>query len=1287
MKYRSLVLYILLILLVVPFNKGLAQVVESAQKITLPVPPSTNLQITNGQVVRYKSSVEIEILPETDIQEGADVIFEIGPVLSPATMKMNWITARVFDPSGVLLGESKKFYDFKGSITQSLVANLTAQKVLVNQVVNDIYGRPVLTSLAAPKAVYDFNYADDFLTYNYSNFDRPSNRNNPQPVSNTEPGSLGWYYSNNNTWESRVPATGFPYSRVEYYNDGSRAQKSIAGIGEAFRLGQGHESRTFTAPVYDELSFYAYIRNRFFTATEMGQMPEQLYSGATQTVQVDASGQYTIVIQDRDGRLLMTARPGTALTGSNSILISKDKAYYFVLSTPSAINIGSNATLINMTTGLQVSTSGTLPVGYYKLLPNDVLMQLGYSFGFSEISFYYYNQLGQLKAVIPPRGVAKLLTSEIDSYASKENIPFITLNEFDTKGRVKSSFNPEQGKSEFVYRTDGKPRFSQDARQRATAGNPYSYINYDYYDRVVESGEFFPGSGGIVFNPAGMANADINAPGGGLGTGTKAGWLKTTYDNPLSTGITGYDQNPYYLGGVVSYTENIGGAKTWFNYDEHGQVLWTVMDLPGIGKKTIDYTYNGAEDVIKTVYQKNTAAETFVHYYEYDLDQRLSAVYTNTTDDPGTKIVQAKYYHYLHGPLKRKELGGNVQGIDYTYTAQGWLKAMNHASRDLDPSQDGISGVNAGFARDAIGLNLEYYSGDYTRSGANIGSVSPSSVIAPDQYSGNIKAMGWHSRKPSSVISLEGAGIENTTMYAFSYDNKYQLNAATWGTPDYNTQGFAASSAFGENNMSYDIHGNLQALNRTNAAGTLTDNFTYNYFTNSDKLQSISNGGAAFKSFSYDQTGKLNNETNASGPARYMKYNENDQMEGVYADAGFTQPVITYQYNERGIRTVKKDWINNLTTYYISDLNGNDIAIYEQVGAGAAVLTEQPLYAVNRIGVFMKQAAGYDYELTDHLGSIRAIIDRTKQIKWYSDYYPYGYRLREGGTRYRTGFQGKYSEFDNETGWNSFDMRMYDSRMARWLSPDPKEQYYSSYVGMGNNPVNGVDKDGAEWEKLKADWYRLWHGGEVVRLSNGYAVIKGPNAMVWRFKNLIPGTITFRTKATLTAGLQAGVSLNSRDKDDPNSVKDDPKDKLEYEFKINFGSVRVLEVEQDLANSREEKKLTYMGDGSNLKWKHGISVTGKLGKLEAGGSRSIEYETYSGYNGPRYVEGTANEKGKITVIKKIWGIDPLVKPTVKAESNPQPSPGPKKEFYGIDFSTSAMLLLGVDLDVRIGVEY
>ncbi|HRO46363.1 RHS repeat-associated core domain-containing protein, partial [Agriterribacter sp.] len=80
-------------------------------------------------------------------------------------------------------------------------------------------------------------------------------------------------------------------------------------------------------------------------------------------------------------------------------------------------------------------------------------------------------------------------------------------------------------------------------------------------------------------------------------------------------------------------------------------------------------------------------------------------------------------------------------------------------------------------------------------------------------------------------------------------------------------------------------------------------------------------------------------------------------------------------------------------------------------------------------------------------------------------YYPYGMVITPqttGTNDYRYGYQGQYAEKDPETDWNAFELRMYDSKIARWLSVDPKGQFHSPYVSMGNDPVGLTDPDGGK---------------------------------------------------------------------------------------------------------------------------------------------------------------------------------------------------------------------------------
>ncbi len=66
-----------------------------------------------------------------------------------------------------------------------------------------------------------------------------------------------------------------------------------------------------------------------------------------------------------------------------------------------------------------------------------------------------------------------------------------------------------------------------------------------------------------------------------------------------------------------------------------------------------------------------------------------------TSKEPNT--LQAKYYYYQYGSLKRVEIADNLEGIDYVYTINGWLKSINNP--------DGTS-ENANFAEDIFAMGL-----------------------------------------------------------------------------------------------------------------------------------------------------------------------------------------------------------------------------------------------------------------------------------------------------------------------------------------------------------------------------------------------------------------------------------------------------------------------------------------------------------------------------------------------------------------------------------------------------
>ena len=142
------------------------------------------------------------------------------------------------------------------------------------------------------------------------------------------------------------------------------------------------------------------------------------------------------------------------------------------------------------------------------------------------------------------------------------------------------------------------------------------------------------------------------------------------------------------------------------------------------------------------MYQKDELDE-FTHEYEYDELNRLTEVFTSRDDIHWTR--EAHYHYYDYGPLARTELGQyKVQGQDFAYTINGWLKTMNGSTLDKtrDIGGDGNSGyltnntsVHSGVARDINAYTIGYFEGDYTAIGTSL--MEMSSVLGDDFHTAN----------------------------------------------------------------------------------------------------------------------------------------------------------------------------------------------------------------------------------------------------------------------------------------------------------------------------------------------------------------------------------------------------------------------------------------------------------------------------------------------------------------------------------------------------------------------
>lgn len=480
-------------------------------------------------ITLYQATQSITFSPGFETADGdvftAEIVAYESQVPPPSNNTGNpnnnihWIIAKSFDESGNVITESKQFFDNNGGLLQSQDkvkyrkdAFTAFTHVFASEPIRDVFGRIAATTMLAPIDNSEFSYKPDFLTnassgsYDYTSFDRygPANAetdktNNPDPVGHNVQGTLGWYYSTNNTWEPYTPTTNYPYSRQVFYKDGTGNLKKTAGAGEPFKAGSGHEVASYTTPVINELSHYLQVRNRFFTSAELGDVPATLKNEAIQMIGKDPNGRMGIMIQGKEGNTLMRGRPGNDLVVNNTATVAPGNVFYFRTFASGNVTISSGTNeFYNMETEqpMNIGTGGSIASGYYKLVNTGASnIDITYSNSYTDVSYSFYNQIGKLVATIAPEGVKKLFGSDINNYVTKNDVPFITLYEYDVKGQLVKTTSTDGGTSEMVYRKDGKIRFSQNAEQKINSR--YSYTNYDALGRAIESGEYQPDAGGI----------------------------------------------------------------------------------------------------------------------------------------------------------------------------------------------------------------------------------------------------------------------------------------------------------------------------------------------------------------------------------------------------------------------------------------------------------------------------------------------------------------------------------------------------------------------------------------------------------------------------------------------------------------------------------------------------------------------------------------------------------------------------------------------------------------------
>jgi RHS repeat-associated protein len=753
-------------------------------------------------------------------------------------------------------------------------------------------------------------------------------------------------------------------------------------------------------------------------------------------------------------------------------------------------------------------------------------------------TLFYYDQFNNLLKTVPPKGIRPLPSVRVDEVKRNRDAgtsltpshQLVTMMKYNTLDELVENSSPDAGEIRICYDELGRIIMTQSAVQ--IESNKFSYIVYDDIGRVIETGEGSPSSGIIP------EKLDYSVYAGEWLTTAKSEIFKTNYDEQEFPSIEDHfeeaQKNLRNRISSITYQESEGieyDHGIHYNYDILGNIREVVQDFTWLAReypivnssgqhiKKVKYDYDLLSGKTnKVIYQPNQP-DQFIHWYDYDGDYRLRNVRSGILDFKDLPIHdnEARYYYYKHGPLARLEIGHEkIQGLDYAYTINGWLKGLNSGTLDpdRDMGHDGISGgdlLHGLFAEDAYGFTLHYFENDYTPIGlSEIGLGNNflvndlGSSLNPDLWNGNI-----------DYISNSNDGIPDHPSKAnvYGYDQLNRLKNASTFIKDQESLNSSNSWTGGRiddqfsSSYGYDPNGNITSLIRRDGRGTIFDQISFNIASTSNQLthltDAISTGVAdndldsqSPNNYLYDASGRMISD-NSAGISR-INWRHDDKVKSIQ----YIEGEIEFMYDANGSRILKIS--NEGTKYYFRDHSGNILATY-QISDDNLILSGLPVYGIDRLGITEVNQPVSDLELNNPISKMRGIkiyeisgntnnverlvSDRKVPLSSVEgvfvadgiaamEFFPFGMlKTTEelDTTNYLYGFQGQEKDNEHKGEGNSYytEFRMYDPRTGRWLSRDKVTKHHESpYLAYGNNPKNNIDPSGLDEIFLPAEEFQ-----------------------------------------------------------------------------------------------------------------------------------------------------------------------------------------------------------------------
>jgi RHS repeat-associated protein len=308
----------------------------------------------------------------------------------------------------------------------------------------------------------------------------------------------------------------------------------------------------------------------------------------------------------------------------------------------------------------------------------------------------------------------------------------------------------------------------------------------------------------------------------------------------------------------------------------------------------------------------------------------------------------------------------------------------------------------------------------------------------------------------SITLARADDGITTISNINYTYDGLYRLTEANYKDGNNN------NNVIDDVQYTYDAVGNrLTQVAAVSGSNPVTTNYaydnanrmtsaggqTYSWDANGN-LQTISSGGNAVKTFTFDDANRLTNLAITGGAA------------------------YSYTYNGAGDRVTQT--VGSTTTQYLLDLNGSL----------SQVLSDGTNLYIPGLGQTSADGSNPQFYITDAQGSTRLMTDASGAIVGSPQSYdPFG-----SAQTSPTSSIGYTGEWKDASGLEYLRARYYDPATGRFISKDPLSGILSNPASMNgfnyadDNPIMGSDPTGKMCEIVDPIFTPLLCLAEIVTL-------------------------------------------------------------------------------------------------------------------------------------------------------------------------------------------------------------